>query len=523
MIRDLNELADDAFAGAGYDVCVVGAGFVGIALAMALPKTTRVLLLEAGGRTFRPEAQDPYRGENTGHEYFPLDACRLRQFGGTSHLWAGWSRAMDAHDFIARDDVPHSGWPIGKPDLDPYFERTRQVLGVAPGINWQWGGALDHLDGLESFDFHWSYPLVVMSERYGDYLEASGNIDCVLNANLTDLRLNEQGAQVIGIEIGDYRQRRFAVRAERVVLATGGIETARLLLNFDGQVAGGIGNGHDLVGRFFMEHPHYDVGHFILDDAVNRRLVQLRRKDAPLITEFIKPTAAFMRAAGCLNFGLRVIHWGQERELGFRERLGRLLSRDGPLEEAEEWLRQTPAACRMGGLQRVIDEQTPDHQRAPLTAPCDVDGLIRIASEQAPNPASRITLNGERDAFGLRRVTLDWRLQALDKYTMKAAVLKLGEQFARRDIGRVRLVDWLVDDAAPIPGLDGEEVGGNHHIGTTRMADDPRRGVVDADLKVFGIDNLYLCGSGVFPTAGQANPTFAAVQLALRLADHLAA
>lgn len=521
MLQDLNQLAPDSHSDNHYDVCIVGAGFAGIALALNLPKHLKVLLLEAGGLNFKPEAQDPYRGNIVGREYFPLDACRLRQFGGTSILWSGWCKELDAPDFLPHPNIPHTGWPIRKSDLAPYHERTRQILDVAPGINWQWGGALDRLQGMDTFDFHWSLPLTQMAQKYRADIEASDHIHCLINASLTDLPLREDGSAVSAVEVKDYQHRRFQFKADKVVIAAGGIETPRLLLNFNRQMPEGIGNQNNLVGRFFMEHPHYDVGHFILNDTVNYRLTTLRRKKDPLITEFIRPTKDFMYRAECLSFGLRVIHWGRKRDRGFWKNLSYLLSTDGPLEEAEVYLNQTPTPCRTGGLTRVIAEQDYHRTRHPLKAPCDMDGLIRIASEQAPNPASRVLLNDETDAFGLRRVSLDWQLQAVDKWTMKAAVLKLGEEFARKDIGRVRLVDWLTDDDAPIPGLEGEEVGGRHHIGTTRMADSPDMGVVDKNLKVFGIDNLYLCGSSVFPTAGQANPTFSIVQLALRLADHL--
>ncbi|MDF2766753.1 MAG: oxidoreductase, partial [Rhodospirillales bacterium] len=63
--------------------------------------------------------------------------------------------------------------------------------------------------------------------------------------------------------------------------------------------------------------------------------------------------------------------------------------------------------------------------------------------------------------------------------------------------------------------------GGHHHIGTTRMSEDPARGVVDGDCRVHGIANLYVAGSSVFPNSGSANLTLTVVALALRLAAHL--
>lgn len=163
---------------------------------------------------------------------------------------------------------------------------------------------------------------------------------------------------------------------------------------------------------------------------------------------------------------------------------------------------------------------------APACAPggsgaIEFDGLLRIAYEQALDPDNRVSLSTERDRFGLRRAVLDWRLGALDEHTLRVATLAFAQRFAEVDIGRARLRDWVRAEAIVWPDITQDEVGGKHHMGTTRMADDPRRGVVDRDCRVHGLENLYIGGSSVFPTGGQSNPTYTIVQLALRLGDHL--
>jgi choline dehydrogenase-like flavoprotein len=143
-----------------------------------------------------------------------------------------------------------------------------------------------------------------------------------------------------------------------------------------------------------------------------------------------------------------------------------------------------------------------------------------VRAEQEPNPASRITLGHERDALGLRRVELDWQLTGRDKRTVEVMTKALGAELARLQLGRVRLAEWLLDGTAV---WSPEMHGGFHHLGTTRMAADPKAGVVDADCRVHGIGNLHIAGGSVFPTGGCANPTLTIVALALRLADHLKA
>jgi choline dehydrogenase-like flavoprotein len=144
---------------------------------------------------------------------------------------------------------------------------------------------------------------------------------------------------------------------------------------------------------------------------------------------------------------------------------------------------------------------------------------IYTRCEQAPNPDSRVVLIDEVDRLGARRIGLDWRLSELDKYTIRTASEIFAREIGRQGLGRVKLPEWLLNDDPKDWGAD--LVGGHHHMGTTRMAENPRLGVVDQDCRVHGIENLYIAGSSVFPTSGFANPTLTIVELALRLVDHL--
>ncbi len=149
------------------------------------------------------------------------------------------------------------------------------------------------------------------------------------------------------------------------------------------------------------------------------------------------------------------------------------------------------------------------------------DGLLRIVSEQSPNPDSRITIGPDIDRFGLSSPVLHWQLSEIDKHTIRQAVIRFGEAFAESGLGRVRIANWLLYDDIELPGIAEAQVGGHHHMCTTRMASTPREGVVDANQKVFGINNLYISGPSVFSTVGHANPVFTIVQISLRLAKHI--
>jgi choline dehydrogenase-like flavoprotein len=158
---------------------------------------------------------------------------------------------------------------------------------------------------------------------------------------------------------------------------------------------------------------------------------------------------------------------------------------------------------------------------SPLSCP-NRAGEAMLVAEQALNPQSRVLLAEDRDPFGLRRAALKWTLSDIDFRTIRTATVQLASLMASRDVGRMKVKDWLLSDD-PNPALTLDDLqGGNHHMGTTRMSDDPKAGVVDRNCRVHSVPNLYIGGSSVFATAGHANPTYTIVQLALRLGDHLA-
>jgi len=458
-------------------------------------------LLEAGGLQFSEISNNVYQGANSGLDYFAANACRQRFFGGTSNHWGGWCREMHAGDFEARAHVPYSGWPIGKPDLDPYFAEAGTILHVhTPEVaDYLLQGASD--PALRKTAFRYSEPPARLGEKFRKEVAASDNLVCVLNASLVDIELGENLDTVSAFRLAGYDGKRRRVRARRYVLCHGGIENPRTLLNANRQVKHGIGNAHDLVGRFFMEHPHFTTAFGI----VNHAHPGLRRfagvACSGLRAAIYEPTEAFQRSEKILSFGLRFTpQQGMcqpDEENAFRSRLMQFVCNSDALL----------------GAPRGADPE-PD-----ATAVFDV--CVKTASEQSPNPDSRISVGHDLDRFGKRRVVINWQLNELDRRTLRQSALQAGRIMAAGDLGRVRVSRWLLEPELPPPGPSSDEVAGYHHMGTTRMADSALRGVVDRNQGVFDVANLYIGGSSVFPTSSHVNPTFTIVQLSLRLADHL--
>jgi choline dehydrogenase-like flavoprotein len=142
--------------------------------------------------------------------------------------------------------------------------------------------------------------------------------------------------------------------------------------------------------------------------------------------------------------------------------------------------------------------------------------LVKYEAEQAPNPRSRVNLHhSKRDQLGLPATQLDWQLSDFDKFSIRRTAELIGIELGRAGLGRVRTD--IDEDLSKFPLVETAW----HHMGTTRMSENDRTGVVDSACRVHGLSNLYVAGSSVFPTGGRANPTLTIVALAIRLADHL--
>ncbi|MBW2399545.1 MAG: GMC family oxidoreductase [Deltaproteobacteria bacterium] len=470
------------------DLCIIGAGAAGIAIAREFAGTAvRVTLLESGGRTPDAATQSLYRGTSMAQKYFRLDAARSRYLGGSTNCWMGFCRPLDEDDFERRDWIPHSGWPYDRATLEPYYRRAQAVCALRPfgyrGVDFATprrpelifpdARVLTHCFQIAPTRF---------GELYRDELAAARNVDTWLYANVVEIEPDPGTRRVAKLRVRVLDGPEFSVRSRVVVLATGGIENARLLLASNRVEAAGLGNRHDLVGRFFMEHPHTHSGEF-LPSPVARPLglYQLHRRGRVEVLGVLALSAAVRRDARLANFTASLAPRPQagafERDLGVV-----IAGFDAEGERAQ-------------GIPRFV-----------FSNEC----------EQVPNPESRVQLAYERDALGMNRVTLKWRLTSEDRDSLRRSHEILAREIGRAGLGRVK------------PGLGGADGawpadlnGARHHMGTTRMHSDPKQGVVDADSRVHGIANLFVAGSSVFPTSGAANPTLTIVALALRLADHL--
>ena len=472
-----------------YDFCIIGAGAAGITLALELEKYNfNIALCEAGDLRQTLESNNCYKGKVIGDYYMPLEERRLRFLGGTTNHWGGWSYPLDSIDFNRGYINKNFIWPINKEDIAPYLSKACEYLDLVN--NWGEnnyehpfikGEKADNLflrdySSVNKFDFQWSGGYGNEPARFGKKffksLKESKKIDVFLNANLTEL--NGVNNNINEVVVCNYSGVKFNISANKFIFAMGGIENSRFLLWFSKLYGGKFFDENLPIGKYWMDHPHHNIGNALLHKDIGER-------------SFFRISDELQIKYKILNFGLRAVNYIDHKAKYLINSLTRT-----SLNLGKEFEKEYIA----GNIKPY---------------------LIRGAWEQQPLERNEITLSdNEKDHFGIPRVTIYYKKNERDRYTMQKSMMIFSEWIIKNGLGRIKLDDWVVNKTEyPKTFFQG------HHMGGTRMHDSRKFGVVDKNCKVYGSQNLYIIGSSIFTTGGQTNPTLSIIQLTLRLANHL--
>jgi len=478
MLQDFNLLSN---IDGEYDSCIVGTGPAGMTLALKLAASgEKVLLLEAGGLSYSDRSQELYDCESVGHDAWPK-YTRLRYFGGTSNHWSGRCRPFEKSDFYDRSINGLPGWPIRYGEIEPYLPEAMTILDLDPDAGFKPINKPSLEDHFYPDAFAQSPPTRFQA-KYIDQITASENIHCFFNATAVDIKLDQSHQAVTHIQVANYNGLSTPVKAGTFILCLGGLETPRFMLNCNKQIKSGIGNRTDMVGRCFMEHLNVPIGSFLYREPEAFTKLQFFTDD-----QFCQSSSI-----GKSNITMSIV--SSVKSYGRTKAIKTFFKN---------------LACQM---------QIEDKVQFISDFKCPGMGTIGTLIEQAPNLDSRVSLGDTTDSFGLLKAQLNWQIGAYDQNTIRQAALTMAKEFSNAGLGQIRLADFILNPEQEIKF--GHHA---HHMGTTRMSDDPKYGVVDRNSKVHGLDNLYIAGSSVFSTGGACNPTMPIIQLCLRLADHLKA
>lgn len=500
MIRDASSVDDGAVLDC--DVCIVGTGAAGVTAALGLVGDgRRVLMLEAGGPPGSEAASFPVETTD-----LPVSAtARQTMLGGTTNSWWGKVAMLDAHDFERRAWVDASGWPIGVDELAGHYRAACEITGVPDLTRFalpaprDGRGELLRTETLEPKTFFWTRRPRNFADVHRERLAKAPGVTTLLNATVTGITQGPSG-RVETLGVAGPGGRTFRVRPAATILAAGGIENTRLLLE------SGIGNEHDQVGRYYMDHPRGPFGMVEATPAVAR----------------LAPAYWSGKRWGHVRFrlGVSLSPAAQEelRVLNSYVNLSPVYGGDG-VRAIRALYRKGPKALGDAATRSALTRGVPDIARYLMFKRY---GRGRVAAltienytEQEPRAANRVTLSDRRDAAGRRLPVVAYSLGELDRRTLSALHEHVDGALRARAMGRVATVFPSEEEPWPVRN------DAAHHMGGTRMGADPRSSVVDVNAEVHGVGGLFIAGSSVFPTGGSANPTLTIVALAARLADHI--
>lgn len=504
-----------------FDVCIMGGGAAGITIAHELLGSgIKVCVLESGDLEFSDATQAFYEAQEVKKGFPDPHWSRLRYWGGSTNHWEGNCSPLSDSDFQYRDYIPNSGWPIGRDDLDPFYRRANVYCELGEynpdPAYWQ---ARSHKATLDLSGAQLQTGIVKSSsptrfgEVWGPALTSSEDVTVITGANAKTVAFDKKTDSVATVDIQSLEGNQFSIRAKKFILCMGGIENARMLRFWNEQNEDRLGNQGDCVGRYFMDHPIVEGAFFLpLRPREEFGFYKPHKIDGQAVAGFWELSPEALAAHEISNIRLPFVP------------VSKLYASDGVsslhiLKDGEAgghlWrhLRNVITDLDMiaeSGMRRKFGREI-------FSDADEFSGYVfDTMLEQTPDPVNRIRLTSDLDALGIPKIAIDWRVSDADKERTWKAYEVMAREAGRLGLGRVRLLReregrmWQ------------SQLGfGHHHMGTTRMGQNPGHSVVDANTKVFGTRNLYVAGSSVFATGGHVPPTLTLVALAVRLSDHI--
>jgi choline dehydrogenase-like flavoprotein len=524
-MQNLYDLEQDPLPPAllSISVCVIGSGPAGgiVAGELALAGID-VLLLESGNKAPDYDPNPMVRElDVTGGPTMRFGFSK--QFGGSTNLWSGRVAPFDAIDFEKRSWVPNSGWPFSREEITPYYNRAASILDIGEhsyfeqlnyssqnGTEFAKKLAKDLQTGdMEAKQFLWTDNPFNVREYLIEIMKKTSSLKVVLNAPVQRLHENKEGTHIDHAVVKTSSGKTIDIKAKIFVLAAGGIETPRILLNSKNRRESGVGNDYDNVGRYFSTHPKADMAALILKEPIPT--------NSPLFVDY--------------SLGNQRIRNGVGFSALAQERLG-LLNHYVQLSPLFEYYANSLFEKIKGSSvinSKFIDKNQLVRGLLPGLGLLAFEAISRMAGWQArarkfilrgfldqyPVPENRVRLSDEKDKNGMFKTDVIWRFSEQDRESALSFFSHLDEIVQKCGLGYVDYKRLYAMKEWPLVGIH------SHFMGTTRMGDDPRTAVTTKDAQVYGTRNLFIAGPSLFPSYGFANPVYTILALSLKLTEHL--
>ncbi len=515
------------------DICIVGAGPAGITLAKEISKneSINISIIESGDLNFDSKNQKLNSGEclefgNYPHKNYSVSHARIRQFGGTSNVWAGWSGPLEKNDFKERLWIDKSGWPISYQDLEEHYKKSQSILNLSEFIYdktiydyYPKSYSNNYLKEFNNVFWQFSKPPVKFNHKYFQHLKNKKNIKLFLKNTVTDLiKVDNKIVEIISIK----NSVKYKFKSKIFVLACGAIENAAILLNFIRKNPTDEFNNPN-VGKYFMEHPHCTIGYGYTKDNSNKFLSCYSKNkikqfnNVSFLSGVVIPDQ--IQKENCITNCVSVF-----LENNFLEIQSAVILRYNVALKAFNFSFIKFFIQFLKDIKK-INISFLEILKNSISKKKKFYIISRI--EQVPNKNSQVYLSNTKNKYGSYLPVLDWQMKKQDLKTLIVNFNEIKSNLEKNNIADVYPFDFIkkiekdeINDKWD-KSLKKEVFGVGHHMGTTRMGNDKNFSVVDSNLKIHEIDNLYCSGSSVFPTCGYINPTLTIVALSLRLAKHL--
>ena len=509
MFKDLKDFPSNSTL--IYDICIAGTGPAGISVAKQLLDTDiKIAILESGGLEPEPEYQELNEGINSGPSYLSLDSSRLRCFGGAGKLWAGHCAPFRSDDFDKKSYVPLSGWPISLDDLKAYYKQAAEMLGISyekfynkdllgktfkeksfneiDTDNSFLSANVKQVSNVENRDF---------AEKYRSDFESSVNTHVIFHSTVTKLNFSKNNKNIESISIADLNNNSGTIKAKIFVLACGALENPRILLTSKKFLKKETNIDSNLVGSCFMSHPGITEVAEIHKSTAEKCLKNETDDTFKVFFEVNskeRMKQKILRHSLSIKPSTDVFDKSTYTSGGVVTRFKKLF----------EDLNLFSAAKKIVCSARDAEYSSNNWN-------------LSVGLEQPPRLTNNLKLDDTKDALGVSKINIFWdNLSKIEKDTVVKSVKTMARQLGLLGTGKIKFKNELLSGQSykfndPI----------NHHIGTTRMSESSKTGVVDKNCKVFGVSNLYIAGSSVFATSSIVNPTYTIIALSLRLGEYL--